>query len=305
MRIVSLIASSTEIICALGFEKNLVGRSHECDYPPSVKKLPICTEVKFPTKASSAEIDKSVKRILSDGLSVYRVNPEILAKLKPDLIVTQIQCQVCAVSEKDVMDAVCSLVDSKPKIVSLNPNALADIWEDIRKVAKALNTPDAAEKLISTLQARMNAVSAKSKNISKRPRVAMIEWIDPLMASGNWTPELVEMAGGINLFGEAGKHSPWMTYEELTAKNPDVIVINPCGFDIPRTLEETHLLTSKPGWKNLKAVNENRVFVADGNQFFNRPGPRVVEALEMLAEMFHPKVFPAGHEGTGWIRLTR
>lgn len=302
MRVVSLIASSTEIICALGFEKNLVGRSHECDFPLSVKKLPVCTEVKFKTDQSSAEIDKSVKRILSEGLSVYRVKPEMLASLKPDIIVTQIQCEVCAVSEKDVMDAVCNFVDTKPKIVSLNPNALQDIWEDIRRVAKAFKASEKAETLIAQLKNRMSQVEVKAKQLPK-PRVAMIEWIEPLMASGNWTPELVEMAGGINLFGTAGKHSPWMTYEELVAKNPDVIVINPCGFDIPRTLKETSLLTSKPGWKNLKAVKENRVYVADGNQFFNRPGPRVAEAIEMLAEIFHPDIFNFGHEAKGWIKI--
>src|SRR5262245_32704112 len=219
-RIVSLIASSTEIVCALGLGDQLVGRSHECDFPEWVKKLPQCTEPKFNIEGTSYEIDQRVKAILQEGLSVYRVFADKLQELKPDVILTQIQCEVCAVSEKDVEAAVCSLVDSKPKIVSLNTNALDDLWSDLRKVAEVLEVPEQGEALIQELQQRMKSIEEKAKPLIPKPRVAFIEWIDPLMSCGNWMPTLVEMAGGINLFGEAGKHSPWMTWEELQQKDP-------------------------------------------------------------------------------------
>ncbi|MGH9841164.1 MAG: cobalamin-binding protein [Blastocatellia bacterium] len=295
-RIISLIASATEIVCALGFESQLVGRSHECDFPASVKRLPVCTSPKFEVEGLSYEIDQRVKAILQESLSVYRVDAELLDRLQPTHVITQSQCEVCAVSFKDVEQAVCQLTSSRPAIVSLEPNALADVWVDIRRVAQALGAPERGEQTVAALQQRMAAIAAQAQTAGHRPAVACIEWIEPLMAAGNWMPELVEMAGGVNLFGEAGRHSPWMTWEDLVAKNPDVIFVSPCGFDIARTLEETHLLTGKPEWTGLKAVQSNRVFVADGNQYFNRPGPRLVESLEILAEMLHPAIFRFGHE---------
>src|SRR5215813_9541625 len=302
-RIVSLIASATEIVCALGFEDQLVGRSHECDYPPSVKQLPQLTSPKFNVEGASAEIDQRVKSIVQEALSVYRVDARKLEALKPTHIVTQSQCEVCAVSLRDVEQAVCQLTSSRPVIVSLEPNALADVWSDIRRVAAALNAPERGEELVAGLRRRIGETAEKARTASSRPTVACVEWIEPLMAAGNWAPELVEMAGGLNLFGEAGKHSPWMSWEDLVAADPDVIFISPCGFDIARTLEETDLLTGKPEWRELKAVKENHVFVADGNQYFNRPGPRLVESLEILAEAIHPELFHFGHEDKGWIKI--
>lgn len=301
-RIVSLIASATEIVCALGFEDRLVGRSHECDYPPSVKLLPQLTSPKFKVEGSSIEIDQRVKSIVQEALSVYRVDAAALDQLKPTHIITQSQCEVCAVSLKDVEQAVCELTSSRPVIVSLEPNSLDDVWADIRRVGDALGAPERAEYLVDQLESRMDDIVQRTHWLETNPTVAYIEWIDPLMAGGNWMPELVEMAGGLNLFGEAGKHSPWMTWDELVAKDPDIIFVSPCGFDIPRTLEEMHLLSSKPGWKGLKAVVSDRVVVADGNQYFNRPGPRLAESLEILAEIIHPNVFHIGHEGRGWVR---
>ena len=304
-RIISLIASATEIVCALGFESQMVGRSHECDFPASVKRLPVCTSPKFEVEGLSYEIDERVKAILQEALSVYRVDADLLESLRPTHIVTQSQCEVCAVSLKDVEQAVCQFTSSRPVIVSLEPNALADVWSDIRRVAAALNESERGEELVVRLRRRMDETAEKARTASSRPTVACIEWIDPLMAAGNWSPELVEMAGGVNLFGEAGKHSPWMSWEALVAADPDVIFISPCGFDIARTMEETGLLTGKPEWRELKAVKEDRVFVADGNQYFNRPGPRLVESLEILAEMLHPELFNFAHEGKGWVRLAR
>ncbi len=304
-RIISLIASATEIVCALGFEDCLVGRSHECDYPATVKHLPVCTSPKFEVEGLSYQIDERVKAILQESLSVYRVDAELLDSLQPTHLITQSQCEVCAVSFKDVEQAVCQLTNSRPVIVSLEPNALADVWRDIRRVGVALEAAPHAEAVIAKLQRRMHEITRQARELPARPTVACIEWIEPLMAGGNWMPELIDLAGGINLFGEAGKHSPWLTWEDLVAGNPDVILITPCGFDIRRTLEETHLLAQRAEWKNLKAVTAERVFVADGNQYFNRPGPRLVESLEILAEMLHPDHFQFGHERTGWVRLQR
>lgn len=304
MRIVSLIASATEIACALGFEKNIVGRSHECDYPESVKSLPVCTEPKFNTTGTSYEIDQRVKAILQEALSVYRVDAAQLKALKPDVIVTQSQCEVCAVSLKDVEQAVCNWMKSKPGIVSLEPNCLSDVWEDIQKVADALGAHDRGKALVSQLKERMDAVSQQTRRINTQPTVACIEWIEPLMVSGNWMPELVEMAGGINLFGEAGKHSPWMTFDELAQKDPDVIVVLPCGFDIPRAKQDMPALTQKLDWQKLKAVKTGRVYLLDGNQYFNRPGPRLAESLEILAEVLHRGTFHFGYEGKGWELLS-
>src|SRR6516162_229687 len=242
-RIVSLIASATEIVCALGFEGHLVGRSHECDFPESVRRLPVCTEPKFNVEGSSYEIDQRVKAIVQESLSVYRVDGECLRDLEPDVIVTQAHCEVCAVSLREVERAVCAWLRSCPKLVSLMPNALADVWHSIEQVADALGVRDRGEELIGRLRKRVEAISEVAYYLSDdRPRVACIEWLDPLMAAGNWMPELVERAGGINLFGEAGKHAPWMTWEQLVAADPDVIVLLPCGFDIARTRRELPLL---------------------------------------------------------------
>ncbi|MBL8794044.1 MAG: cobalamin-binding protein [Planctomycetia bacterium] len=302
-RIVSLIASSTEIVCALGLEDQLVGRSHECDYPPSVKHLPYCTEPKFDIHGSSLEIDQRVRGVLQEALSVYRVDAEKLRDLRPDVIVTQTQCEVCAVSQKDVEQAVCAWLDARPTIVSLSPNALDDIWADIRRVAAALQVVERGESLVARLQARMTAIAAMARQQAHRPTVACIEWIEPLMSAGNWMPELVEQAGGRLLFGEAGQHSPKLAWEEFVRADPEVICVLPCGWDIPKAREELHALERKPEWPNLRAVREGKVYLTDGNQYFNRPGPRLVESLEILAEVLHPAVFSFGHEGSGWVRM--
>ncbi|MGH7860525.1 MAG: cobalamin-binding protein [Candidatus Binatia bacterium] len=302
-RIVSLIASATEIVCALGFGESLVGRSHECDFPEWVKRLPVCTGPKFPVDGTSYEIDQRVKAILQEGLSVYRVDAERLRELRPSLVVTQSQCEVCAVSLRDVEEAVCEWLDSRPRIVSLEPNALADVWIDIGRVAEALGAAEKGAALIARSKERMAGVSERARSLPDRPRVACIEWIDPLMACGIWMPELVELAAGANLFGSAGKHSPWMTFEELAAKDPDVIFVVPCGFDIAKTREEMAPLSERPEWKSLRAVRQAAVFLGDGNQFFNRPGPRLVESLEILAEVLHPEMRGFRHEGAGWQRF--
>ena len=302
MRIVSLIPSATEIVDALGFVGDLVGRSHECDQPASVSGLPALTSPKVPIDGRSLKIDRRVRAIVEQGLSVYRVDVSGLAALQPDLIVTQSQCEVCGVSLQDVEAAVCEWVGSRPRIVSLEANALADVWGDVRKVAAALGEPARGDELVAALEHRVDDIACRVASLPS-PRIACIEWIEPLMACGNWVPELVERAGGDNRFGEAGKHSPWMTFDELERQDPEVILVVPCGFDIPRIRFEMPVLTRLAGWGALTAVRTGRVFLADGNRYFNRPGPRLVEALEMLAEMLHPGEIRFGHEGDGWVRM--
>lgn len=301
MRVVSLIASSTEIVCALGLGDRLVGRSHECDFPETVRRLPALTETKIDIQASSRAIDEQVKELAGSALSVYRIDAERLKALKPDVIITQIQCDVCAVSLKDVEAALGADLGASAKVVSLEPNCLNDVWNDIRKVADALEAAGEGEALIHRLKSRMSAVAEAAKPLPK-PSVACLEWLDPLMSAGNWMPELVEMAGGQNLFGEAGRHSPPMPQGALAQADPDVIVAMPCGFDLKRTKLETFALSTLPEWSSLKAVKGGRFFAADGNQFFNRPGPRLAESLEILAELLHPKEFSFGHRGKGWDR---
>ncbi|MGH7933106.1 MAG: cobalamin-binding protein [Candidatus Binataceae bacterium] len=299
-RIVSLLPSATEIVCALGFAAAMVGRSHECDYPAAITRLPVLTEPKFNPEGSSAEVDQRVKKILSDALSVYRVDADKLRELKPNVIVTQSQCDVCAVSMHDVETAVAQWVGAQPAIISLAPYGLADVFADMERVATVLGAPDRGVELSGRLKARMTAIEERAKASSSRPRVALIEWIEPLMAAGNWMPELVAMAGGTNLFGKAGEHSPWMKFEDLAAQDPDLILAAPCGFNMERTAAELHLLARHPQWTGLKAVREGRVFLGEGNQYFNRPGPRIAESLEILAEIFHPELFHFGHQGGGW-----
>lgn len=302
MRIVSLLPSSTEIVCALGLQDKLVGRSHECDFPPGVEALPVVSDSKFVPHGSSREIHDNVEAILREALSVYLVHEDVLKEVAPTHIITQTQCEVCAVSLKDVEDAVCRVLPGNPQIVALEPNSLEDVLRDFQRVADALGVPERGKALVAQAIARMWAMAEKAKDLP-RPRIATVEWIDPMMSAGNWVPTQIEMAGGENLFGEAGKHSPWMKFEELASADPDVILVMPCGFSIAKTREELPHLTGQPGWKDLKAVREGRVYLTDGHQYFNRPGPRLVESLEILAEILHPETFQFGHEGKGWVSV--
>jgi len=302
-RIVSLISSATEIVHALGQFPDQVGRSHECDFPPDVEALPVCTKPTIDIHADSREIDRAVKDRVRNALSVYDVFDDVLERLQPTHIITQTQCEVCAVSLRDVERSVAMRLESRPKIISLTPNSLADVWEDIRRVACALGIAEHGESVIAGLKARMRAISEKARAAREQPRVAAIEWIEPLMVCGNWTPELIEMAGGVNLFGEPGKHSGYITWDEIVKSDPDVMVIAPCGFDIARTQSEMHWLEQRPDWTKLRAVRDGRIYLADGNQYFNRPGPRLVETLEILAEILHPKLFEPAFAASGWKKL--
>jgi len=289
-------------VCALGREHALVGRSHECDWPPSVRRLPAVSRPAFATAGSSRAIDLALKERLARALSIYEVDAALLKLLRPDLVITQTQCEVCAVTPADVERAACELVEGPARILALEPNGIDDVWSDISRVAAALGAGADGDRLRAQLEGRVAAIARKTAVLGRRPRVAVVEWIEPLMAAGNWMPELVALAGGTNLFGEARKHSPWMTWRALSEADPDAIVVSPCGFDLARTAAEMPTLAANPGWPALEAVRAGRVYLVDGNAYFHRPGPRLVESLEILAELLHPGAFDFGHEGRGWIR---
>jgi iron complex transport system substrate-binding protein len=251
---------------------------------------------------NSSEIDRLVKESLRTSVSIYDVFDDVLEQLEPTHILTQVQCEVCAVSLQDVERALARGIKGNPQVVSLQPNSLVEIWEDLRRTARALGIAEHGEEVVQALCGRLEA--ARVEIADTAPSVACIEWIEPLMAAGNWTPELIALAGGKNLFGEAGRHSPWFTWEELVAADPDVVVVAPCGFDLERTAEEMYWLTQRSEWPTLRAVREGRVYLGDGNQYFNRPGPRVVETLEILTEMLHPEREPMRHRGTAWRVLS-
>ncbi len=277
-RIVSLLPSATEIVCALGFQDALVGRSHECDFPHGVERLPVCTAPKV-SGADTRAIHASVSAILQNDISVYRVDSELLRRLQPTHIVTQIQCEVCAVSLRDVETAIADWTGIAPKLIPLNPQSLDDVFDDIRRTAAALGID--GQSLVNAMRSKMQAIAAFQH--AQKPRVVIIEWIEPLMVAGNWMPALVAMAGGTDVLGDDGQPSSWITWDDLEGADPDIIIVAPCGFRIEDSQRDLHLLSSNPKWRSLRAVRDENVFVVDGNQFFNRPGPRLVESLEILA----------------------
>lgn len=302
-RIVSLLPSATEIVCSLGLRDNLVGRSHECDFPEGLEDVPVCSAPRIDVDGDSRQIDDAVRDIVRRGLSVYEVREDVLRSLEPDFIVTQTQCEVCAVSEKDVVRAVRDWTDSSAEIVSLAPNVMEDVLRDIRRVAEALGVRHQGNKIVDVLRSRMRSIKERTALLGERPRVATIEWIDPLMSGGNWMPELIEMAGGENLFGRTGKHSPQLNWQELREADPDAILISPCGLDLRRTLREAKSLEKLEGWDGLAAVKNRRCYAADGHHFFNRPGPRLVDSLEIVTQVLHPDHFNFGHGPDRWRPL--
>jgi iron complex transport system substrate-binding protein len=304
MRIVSLIPSATEIVAALGCADQLVGRSHECDFPASVKSLPICTAPKLDLSGSSADSDKRVQEALKTAVAVYDIDKELLEELAPDVIITQSQCEICAVNLKDVEAAVCDWVGKDVQIVSLEPMNLNDVFDDIHRVAKALNKVSAADSLVADMKSRIAAIYEKTKKIPSHPRIACIEWTEPMMAAGNRVPEMVSIAGGQDPLGRAGEHSPWMGWDELLEANPDVVAFMPCGYDLTRTASEAKSIVNSPKWQDLPAAQQGRTYITHGSDFFNRLGPRLVESLKILAEILHPETFQFGHEGTGWRPLS-
>ena len=291
-RIVSLLPSATEIVCALGAGAELVGRSHECDFPAGLQHVPVCTKPKVRVDGTSAEIHASVASVIENDISVYCVHSALLRELEPDVIVTQIQCEVCAVSLRDVEASIAEWLEvDAPQIVALNPSNLESIFADVEMVGAAIGRE--SREVVAQMRNRIGEIARRAAKAASRPRVATIEWISPLMTAGNWIPEMIELAGGESLFGHSGEHSPWIDADEFARANADIVVVFPCGFSIERTLADLTLLDAK--------LRDKTVFVADGNQFFNRPGPRIVESLEILAEIIHPELFDFGHRGRTWV----
>ncbi|MFL5657102.1 MAG: cobalamin-binding protein [Ktedonobacteraceae bacterium] len=313
VRIVSLLASATEMIYQLGCLDQLVGRSHECDYPPEVQSLPVVSRVQIDIDTSSAQIDAQIKQLAHQeaepedpalkALSIYALDVEQLQALRPDVIFTQTQCEVCAVSERDVMQAIQHLTGLHPRIVSLAPHQLNDVWEDVLRVGEALGLYEQAKRLVDGYKKRLTHLRFATSKFGSKPRVTVLEWLDPLMAAGNWTPELVDYAGGANVFGEVGLHSPWLSWEELQAEDPDILVLSPCGFTIERTLQDVALLRQHPMWQSLQAVKNGRVYAIDGNQYLNRSGPRLVESAELLGRTIWGEQLRVQVDANGWKHI--
>jgi len=310
MRIISLLASATEMVAALGCLDQMVGRSHECDYPPEVLALPMVSTVQIDINTSSAQIDAQVKQLAQEkrepedpalkALSIYAIDIDKLQELRPDVIFTQTQCEVCAVSERDVIQAIAQLTGLQPLVVSLSPYRLQDVWEDVLRVGQAIGKRDQAQTLVEKYQQRLTNLAVKIAAFGAKPRVAVLEWLDPFMGAGNWTPELVAYAGGENIFGEIGHHTPWLTWEELQAVNPDVIVLSPCGYTLERTMQDVPLLQNHAAWADLQAVRDGRVYAIDGNQYLNRSGPRLVDSAELLARVIWGERLPIFVDNNGW-----
>lgn len=303
MRVVSLLPSATEIVCALGAAADLVGVSHECDYPPAVRALPAVTRSKIRTDVASAVIDQSVRALVERGLSVYDIDVERLRALAPDVIVTQDQCDVCAVSYREVAAAARQALGTDVRIVSLAPRVLADVWNDVQRVAAALGRAREGAALVAACTERLAALAAETAPLA-RPVVACIEWLDPPMTAGNWIPELVDLAGGTYPFAAAGAMSRAVSWQDVFDARPEVAVLMPCGFTIAQTRRELPALAARPEWRALPAVRAGRASVVDGNAYMNRPGPRLVESTEILAGLIHPAAsarrIPAGAaEGVG------
>ena len=294
-RVVSLLPSATEMVCAVGRRASLVGVSHECDWPPEVVGVPVLTSTKVLPSRSSGAIDRDVRRVLRDALAVYDVDVAGLADARPDVIVTQDLCDVCAVSFNDVQRAVDAIARPGIRVVNLHPTRLADIWSDLRRVGAALDADDDAARAVAGLLERVEDVRRRAEEAaarSGRPKVLTIEWLDPVMVGGTWMPELVALAGGEPLVTEPGQHAPTLDPKALSALAPEVVLIKPCGFDLERTFVEAQLLHDLLASFDWPACRSGRVWVADGNAYFNRPGPRIVDSLELLAACIHPETFP-------------
>jgi len=310
MRIVSLISSGTEILFGLGLGEQVVAVSHECDYPAAVQTLPRATCSLIDSSQSSGQIDEQVKSLAAQGQALYGIDADLIDRLQPDLIVTQAQCDVCAVRYADVAE----LVESRPglrhtRVVALSPQSLFDVLADIRRLGEATGTAPAATWMVERLSERVSRISGALTDLPvvKRPRVGCIEWIAPLMAAGNWTPELIERAGGRSGLDAAGRHSDYVTWDEIRDFDPEVLLVAPCGFDLARSRTEAEQLRDLPQFSTLSAVRHGRAYVLDGNAYLNRSGPRLVESLELLASLIHPETFPspAGElaEGRAWSQM--
>lgn len=291
MRICSLLPGATEVLAALGLADELVGISHECDYPESVRNKPVLVRsVIEPAHQSSADIDRQVRSAVTAGQSLYVLDETRFTQAQPDLVITQDLCHVCAVTPDHLHHAIGAL-PRPPHLLTLNPTSLSHVLRDIERIAAATGRPVEGKALATQLQARLSATRTRVSEAGHRPKVACLEWLDPLYVAGHWVPEMVQWAGGQNLLGSAGAPSRTVTWEEVCAGAPEVLILMPCGYSIDRTLQELGRVTSRPGWHALPAVQSERVFIVDAAAFFSRPGPRLVDGVEILAALCHPLLF--------------
>jgi iron complex transport system substrate-binding protein len=290
-RIVSFLPSATEMACALGLGDQLLGLSHECDYPPEVRDKPIVVRSVLPIeRMSQREIDAAVSERLRNGLSLYQVDENRMRTIAPDLILTQDLCQVCAPSGNDVARLLQAL-PSKPRVLFLTPQRLEQIFDNMRQLGEATGRSQRAEELIAASRARLERISAATRAISDRPRVFCMEWLDPVYCSGHWVPEMVQIAGGRDELGRMGSDSVRIPWTQVLEWRPEVLIIMPCGCDLEKAASEAKQLSAYPGWSDLPAVRNNRVYAVDANSYFARPGPRLVEGTELLAHLLHPALF--------------
>lgn len=302
MRIVSLLPSATEIVCALGLESQLVGVTHECDFPASVSALPKVTKTLIPVTASSGEIDRLVRDRLKNEQALYTLDQEVFQSLRPDLVVTQSLCDVCAVAESEVQTAIAALA-KRPRVVNLEPTTLEEVFAGLLLLGEAAEKADAAAQVVDGLRRRLASVAERSFSVAARPSVLLLEWIDPPFSSGHWNPELVALAGGDEVLAQAGERSRTLAWDEVLAADPEVLAIACCGFSVERTWADLPILRGYLGWSRLRCVQEGRVYVVDGAAYFSRPGPRLVDSLELLAHTLHPAVHPTPMNGALALRV--
>lgn len=298
-RAVSLLPATTEIVAALGHVDALVGRSHECDHPPAVTDLPIVSRPRREPVGTSADIHRSVTELLEQVLSIYELDPDVLCDAAPDLILTQDLCRVCAVAEGDVVAAARAHLGADVEVLSCSPDTFAGVLDDVRRIGAALGDEAAADRLVASMRRDLDDLSTSVAG-RDRPRLTLLEWTDPLMAGGNWAAELVEAAGAEPVLGVRGGHSPIVSPAELAAADPDVLVVAPCGYDLPRAEQEAAVLAAIDGWRELSAVRAGRVAFVDGSAYVNRPGPRLVDTAWILAAIAHGVGPGVDLEGVAW-----
>ena len=303
--IVSLLASTTEILCALGLKDNIVGISHECDNPLEILGLPRLSKPNIKIDDSSAEINFSVENNVLNGLSIYNIDTQLLKSLNPNYIFTQDMCKVCAVNPEDLNSFFIKKSNKNVEVISYSPNNLTEILQEIKLIGEKLDCIDGVNALITDMKIRLKTFKEENLRRKITPTVAFIEWIDPIYFGGNWIPELIDYAGGKPVFGETGVHSSIIDFEEIVKSDPDYILIAPCGFDIDKTLLELSPFINRPEWDFLKAVRNNNVFILDGNRYFNRPGMSIITSIEIIAEIIHPEKFIYEFENLAWVRANK
>jgi iron complex transport system substrate-binding protein len=291
MRICSLLPSATEILFALGLGDSVEGVTHECDFPPEAAKRPALIHPRVDPQARPAEMDRQVSELVARGESIYAVDVDLLGSLSPDLIVTQDLCHVCAASPDDLATALTRL-PKKPKILALTPHALADVWDDIRRVGEATHRRREAQSLAIALEQKVAAIEARAAGARTRPRVLCLEWLDPYYVGGHWVPEMVRKAGGEDVLGRAGEPSFRVAAEEIARTKAEVILVMPCGYNVARSVAEFDFTRLPDSWRDLPAMRERRIFAVDANSYFSRPGPRLADGVALLAHLLHPELFP-------------